>query len=226
MSARRRSPAGSAVRALVPSLLALAVASLPQPASAAPNEPSRRGATPLPDTLEDGGRGDGVYGRFDGPFGVAAGLGVELAPASGAFRPTAHGTLRFYQSVGLELDFAQAVTTSDPLERSLAASLGLSPLFLVRWSGDHEWGHAFWDLALDSLAVSGGVVLAEPRSGSFGDTVAFRLGLGAGLPLLGRANGPWLRFGGRIDAGTNPNVVGAFFAQLEWQWIPRAHSGD
>lgn len=181
---------------------------------------------PLPDTLEGGGRGDGVYGRLDGPFALALGASLEAAPASGALRPGAVGTLRFFQTAGLGLGYSQAVMTEDPLERSLGVSLLLEPLFLLRWSRDGQWGHAFWDLLVDSVSLSGGLLLAEPRDGTLGDAAAFRGGLGLGVPLLARASGPWLRVGGLLDVGLEPEVVGTLQVRLEWQWVLRARAHD
>jgi hypothetical protein len=185
-----------------------------------------RGTDSLTDSLEGAGPGDGVYGRFDGPLSLAIGGGIEAAPNSSAVRPAAAGTLRFYQSVGLLVGYTQAVMDEDPLERALAASFLLEPLFLVRWSADRQSGYAFWDLLLDSISASGGLLLAESRAGSFGDTVAFRAGLGAGLPLMARASGPWLRFGGQMDAGLEANVVGTLSVRLEWQWVLRSRPHD
>lgn len=183
-------------------------------------------ADPLPDTLEGGGHGDGVYGRFDGPFALALGASLEAAPTSGALRPGAAGALRFYQTAGIGVGYSQAVMTEDPLERSLGVSFLLEPLFLVRWSRDGQWGRAFWDLLVDSLSLSGGVLLAEPRGGTFGDAAAFRGGLGLGLPLLARASGPWLRLGGQLDVGLEPDVVGTLQVRLEWQWVLRTRPHD
>lgn|GEM_PF-952955 len=181
---------------------------------------------PLPDSLEGDGHGDGVYGRFDGPLALSLGVGLEAVPTPGVVRPTAALSGRFYQSVGLNLALAQAVTSTDPLERSLAASLLVEPVFLLRWSGDHEWGHAFWDLALDSISVSAGAFCAQPRAGNFCESAGFRLGLGAGLPLLAKAGGPWLRLGGRLDTGLGADLVGAFWANLEWQWFVLGRASD
>lgn len=205
--------AGCAILAALSSFLT------PRPAGAAPTRWPGHGAPPLTDSLEGGGRGDGVYGRFDGPFAVSLGAGVDADLGVGVARPSALAALRFYQSIGLTVNFAQAVDDGDPLERTLAVSALLEPLFLVRWSGDHEWGRPLWDLIFDSISVTTGAVFAEPRAGSFGDEVAFRLGLGAGVPLLARASGPWLRLGARMDAGLSPNVSGGIFAHLEWQWV-------
>jgi hypothetical protein len=191
----------------------------------APGAPAA-GPRPLPDALERGGRGDGVYGRFDGSWALAVGAGLEATPASGTVRPNVHASLRFYQTVGLSLAFAQAVASGDPLERSVAPTAIIEPLFLLRWSGDHEWGRAFWDLAFDSISLAAGAVIAERRGGSFGDTTGFRLGVGAGLPLLAKADGLWLRLGGRMDTGQGAGVVGAFWANLEWQWFVPAGAHD
>jgi len=187
------------------------------PALAEDARPAAKTRPAMPDALDRGGRGDAVYGRFDGPLALSLGAGLEVAGASGVARPAALASLRFYQTVGLAVGFAQAVAESDPLERSLATCVVVEPLFLLRWSADREWGRAFWDLTLDSLSLSLGAVIAEPRAGSFGDAAGFRLGLGAGLPLLGRANGPWLRLGGRMDTGLGESVEGSFHASLEWQ---------
>jgi hypothetical protein len=181
---------------------------------------------PLSDSLEGGGHGDGVYGRFDGPVALSLGAGLEAVPTPGVVRPTALVGARFYQSVGLALSLAQSVTSTDPLERSLAASFLVEPVFLLRWSGDHEWGRAFWDLALDSISLSAGAFCAQPRAGNFCDGTGFRLGLGAGVPLLAKAGGPWLRLGGRLDTGLGTDLVGAFWANLEWQWFLLGRSSD
>lgn len=178
----------------------------------------------LTDSLEGGGPGDGVYGRFDGPFALGIGGGIEAAPSSSAVRPAVAGTLRFYQSVGLLIGYTQAVMEEDPLERALATSFLVEPLFLIRWSGDRQSGYAFWDLLLDSISASGGLLLAQSRGGSFGDAAAFRAGLGAGIPLLARASGPWLRFGAQMDAGLEANVVGTLSVRLEWQWVLRSRA--
>lgn len=173
----------------------------------------------MSDALDRGGRGDGVYGRFAGHWALSVGAGLEATPVSGTARPSALASLRFYQTAGLSLALAQAVDDGDPLERTLSPTVVIEPLFLLRWSGDHEYGRAFWDLTLDSISLSVGAVIAEPRGGTFGDAAGLRLGLGAGLPLLAKASGPWLRLGGRMDSGLSASVVGAFWANLEWQWF-------
>lgn len=192
----------------------------------APAHAEGHGTESLGDSLEGSGRGDGVYGRFDGPLSLGIGAGIEAAPSSSTVRPSVAGTLRFYQSAGLLVGYTQAVMAEDPLERALGVSFLLEPLFLVRWSADRQSGYAFWDLLLDSLSVSGGLLLAESRGGTFGDTAAFRAGLGAGLPLMARASGPWLRFGGQMDVGLEANVVGTLWARLEWQWVLRSRAQD
>jgi hypothetical protein len=157
---------------------------------------------------------------------LSLGAGIEAVPTPGVVRPSALGTLRFYQSVGLSLSLSQSVTSSDPMERTVAASLLVEPVFLLRWSGDHEWGRAFWDLSFDSISLSAGAVCAEPRAGNFCDAAGLRLGLGLGLPLLAKASGPWVRLGGRLDTGQGPDVVGAFWANLEWQWFVLGRGSD
>jgi len=214
------------VKRLLEALFALGLLSGAGVAHAEETDTTAHGPEPLSDALERGGNGDGVYGRFDADFGLSVGAGFEAAPAAGVVRPGAMATLRFYQSAGLNVAFVQAVAEGDPLERSLSPTLVIEPLFLLRWSNDDEWGRAFWDLAFDSLSVSLGAVIAEPRGGTFGDAAGFRLGLGAGLPLLAKAGGPWLRLGGRMDTGVAADVVGSFWANLEWQWFLGGGASD
>jgi hypothetical protein len=225
-SPRQHPSAGARVIRLLQGVLALGLFSSAAAAHATETAKTTHGPESLPDALEQGGHGDGVYGRFDAYWALSVGAGFEAAPAAGVVRPVGLSTLRFYQSVGLSVAFAQAVAESDPLERSLSPTLLIEPLFLLRWSKDDEWGRAFWDLAFDSLSLSVGAVIAETRGGTFGDAAGFRLGLGAGLPLLAKAGGPWLRLGGRMDTGVAADIVGSFWANLEWQWFLPSSASD
>ena len=164
---------------------------------------------------EGGGRGDGVYGCFDGEFSLSGGVGVEADLRSDVLRPLVQATLRFYQAIGITTGFSQSVESTDPLERSLRAGIVIEPLFLLRWPNDDETGRALFDLTLDSIGLNAAVVFVEPKSGAFADVVAFDLGLGAGVPLQGTAPGLWLRTRGDVRLS---DADPTFLLQLALEW--------
>lgn len=165
---------------------------------------------------EVGPSGDGVYGRFLGDMAWSLGLGGELDFSSTSLRPQVRGALRFYQAVGVYAHFTQAVQTDDPWERGVSAGLLIEPLFLLRWPDNKQTGRALLDLTIDSLSLSVGATVIEPRSGNFADKAVFDLGLGFGVPLLGRANGLWLRPRGVLRLlDDTPQFV--LQLGLEWQ---------
>jgi hypothetical protein len=165
---------------LLASALALAGA---RPALA--EEPTRPHA-PLPGS-------DGVYGRMEGLLALAADVGAEVEDGEprGSLRVSAH----YLWIAGAYARYSDAFGGAQH-RPSRVASLGvdLRPLFLPRFSQDWERGPALLDLGLDSLSLSAGAYFAEPRERSFGDERGFELGAGFGLPLAGRAEGPWLDF--------------------------------
>lgn len=171
---------------------------------------------------ERDGRGDGVYGRFDGEFSLSGGVGVEADLRNEVLRPLAQATLRFYQAIGVTTGFSQSVESTDPLERSLRAGIVVEPLFLLRWPNDDETGKALLDLTLDSVGLNAAVVFIEPKSGAFADVVAFDLGLGAGVPLQGKAPGLWLRTRGDVRLS---DADPTFLLQLALEWQGFFESG-
>lgn len=175
----------------------------------------------------DAARGDGVYGRLDGDFSLSLGLGVEADATRSRARPSAGATLRYYQAIGILLHYSQGVPDGDPLERRLVAGFLLEPLFLLRWPEFRHSGRAFPDLFLDSFGLHVGTALLEPRGADFAKEVRLTVGAGFGIPLTGRAPGPFIR--ARYDLellGVEP--VHNFLINLEWQlfwespWLKRS----
>lgn len=170
------------------------------------------------------GGGDGVYGRFDGDFSLRVGLGGEWDAQAAALRPLARLDWVGYQTLGLYLLYRQSVMKSDEALNIASVGISLSPLFLFRWSKALESGHAYGDLLLDSLTLSVGAALGTPRRGSFAEASGLELGLELGLPILPRADGPWLRVrgnlaSGRDNLGFEQSWGGGVMLWLDWQFF-------
>jgi hypothetical protein len=142
---------------------------------------------------------DGVYGRLDGDIGLAVeagvseALGEDVAGESIAVR----GGVFFLQTVGVTVQYNDALGIDAlPLQRSVAGSVELRPLFLGRWAQNMEQGPAHLDLLIDSLGIGMGVFGAWPRDG--GTTHGMELSLGVLLPLLPRASTPFIAFRGAL----------------------------
>lgn len=166
---------------------ALALASAPARADEPP-PPSRYTTAKLDGEVsagDDRHHHDGVYGRFDGDLFLSLGAGAELGAGT-----RAGGVVRalWYQTVGLNLGFAQAVSDAE-LERVVFAAAELRPLFLPRWSLDLEGASPLLDLTLDSLSLGAGLCFGSEDDSS---RAAFELSLGLGVPLFLRARGLWL----------------------------------
>jgi len=180
--------------------------------------------TTVEDPVGTKGSGDGVYGRFDGDFSLRLGVGGEWDAQAASVRPLARLDWVGYQTMGVYVLYRQGVMKSD--EAFSVASLGvtLSPLFLFRWSKALESGRAYGDLLLDSLTLSVGAALGTPSSGSFAEASGVELGLELGLPLLPRADGPWLRVrgnlaSGRDNLGFEQDWGGGVMLWLDWQFF-------
>jgi hypothetical protein len=134
---------------------------------------------------------DGVYGRLDGSLalGFAAGAELEAGEPRGALRISAH----YLWTAGVYARYSDAFGGADSRpERVLSFGVDLRPLFLPRFALDLEQGPALLDLAFDSLSLTAGAYLAEPRAAAFADARGFETGIGLGLPLMAHTKGPWL----------------------------------
>lgn len=198
-------------RALALTLGALAFATSPAHAETAfgPTHGTvERIDSPEPGRVE----GDGVYGRFNGDLSLQIGGGLESDFVKPTFRPLLIGDISVYQTIGLYGAFRESVASSDPWQRALSTGLVLSPLFLVRWPRAWESGAATWDLAVDSLSIVGGVSFVQESAKPLFDSPRAELGLQVGVPLLGRANGLFLRARGQVTSGEQ-------WAPAAWLWI-------
>lgn len=139
------------------------------------------------------GRGDGVHGRLRGDMSLRGSLGAEFSLTSQNLRPLMVAEWVGYQTLGVYAGYREAVQEDDALSRSLSAGLTFSPLFLWRFSRATQTGRPFWDLLVDSLGLTGGFLLQQPRGAAFASSVGAELGGTLALPLMGRANGLWLR---------------------------------
>jgi hypothetical protein len=164
---------------------------------------------------------DGVYGRFDGNTDLSLKLGGVLSQAElwGSVGVSAH----YYSLLGVSADYASGLAADSTDLESLSLGVELRPLFLPRWALDAEHGPAWLDLTLDSLAVGFGAYWADPGEG-FGEARGVWLSLGMGVPLLGRADGPWLelretrRFPDR-DASGAADAHNAVYVYFGWHYF-------
>jgi len=162
---------------------------------------------------------DGAYGRFDGDLDLGVGLGAELgaAPARAAPRLTAH----HFGTAGVALGYADPLGAGPPSGRTLTLAADLRPLFIPRWSNGLARGPATLDLTLDALSLGLGPYFATGGSGPLGRERGLELSLGLGLPLVGRASGPWFEARGALQWGDgardpSPPARGAVVLLLTW----------
>jgi hypothetical protein len=210
-------------------LTAIVVAS-PRPASAeaagAPRwDPGHRTTSRLADEARASSTpstGDGVYGRFDGLFDLGLHAGAEIGDgAAGAVRASIH----YFSMAGVYVGYADTLGNPEPRSRrSLSFGVDLRPAFVPRWSKDMEAGPSVLDLSIDSISLGLGVYLREPVGAPFGDRRGLELSLGAGLPLAGRADGPWLGARGNLRWDDPASAAGeparaTLLATLGWHWM-------
>jgi hypothetical protein len=142
--------------------------------------------------------GDGTYGRFDGDLDLGFGLGTLVDVDHGEAGIAARASAHWFYMAGGYLSYADGLGGGlDPLRR-IGLGIDFRPLFLPRWTQDWERGPAILDLTLDSLSLGLGASFDQPNGGSFGDRYAFEASLGFGVPLTGRAPGPWLEARGLL----------------------------
>jgi hypothetical protein len=162
---------------------------------------------------------DGVYGRFDGDLEIALSLGGEWDFDPDRTRAAAGLGLYYYSTAGLAFRYRDAFgdrapatpRAADPVERVLSMGIELKPLFLPRWVLDLERGPALLDLTLDSLTLGLFAFFQEESNGGLSERYGFEAGLGFGVPLLGRADGPWIETRGALrfadDGSRHPSVL-------------------
>ena len=149
---------------------------------------------------------DRSYGRFDGDLALAGELALvasEDGPALGV-----RATASYLTMAGAYAEYDEGLDRQgESMARRLSGGIELRPLFLARFVGDLETGAPLFDLWLDSLGFGLGTFITWHPAMACAENCQ-RQGLEfAGrmaLPLLARANGPFvaLRGGARFEMGT------------------------
>ncbi len=150
---------------------------------------------------------DGVYGRLDGDVTLTAGLGAELGAGT---RAAALVRGLFYHSAGLVLGYSDSLGRSLDPERTFFGGVELRPLFLPRWALDLEFNEALLDLTLDSLSLGAGAYASG--GGPSGSRGGVEFSMGMGIPLLARAQGPWLEARGFLRPALDEGQAGVLIA--------------
>ena|SRR5688572_12993776 len=132
---------------------------------------------------------DGVYGRLGGNTDASLKLGGLLSHSrlSASVGASAH----YYSLLGITGDYSESLSEAAVPQRSFSVGSELRPLFLPRWLLGKQTGPAWLDLTLDSICVGLGAYfsqVAEPDD----DARGVWMSMGVGLPVIGRASGPWL----------------------------------
>jgi hypothetical protein len=165
---------------------------------------------------------DGAYGRFDGDLNLSLAAGATVGPGGPSAAVIARAI--FFESAGIYGAYTDAIGRAQaPLPRTLAAGVTLRPLFIPRWALDLEHGPAILDLTLDAIGFDFGLIWPAGSDGSFTERPGMEAALGTEVPLLGRANGPFVgvrgalrwrasELAGRADAPLQP----ALFLTLAW----------
>ena len=176
---------------------------------------------------------DGAYGRFDGDLDLSLSAGGALV--RGASRIALTGRGFYLGTTGIYVGYDEAFTsTTDSPPRSLAFGLGLRPFFLPRWGNDLDRGPAVLDLTLDSITFDVGVLLSANERRRFEERPGIEMALGAEVPILGEASGPWIGVRGALrwraselaGDGASPPLAPVIFLTLGWHFIVNAHIVD
>ncbi len=179
------------------------------------------------------GARDSTYGRVEGDFTLAFGLGATLTPRGGSgaidFRA------RYLDTAGVYVSYDEGFGGPAEPTRVLTTGIELRPNFLSRWLTDSELGIPYLDLFIDSFALELGAAIVQPKMGDFGDRIGLQAGLGLEFPILPRASGPWIGFHGGIrfsDKGLSrelqtPLEQSAYLTiTIAWHQVVRAHAVD
>jgi hypothetical protein len=160
---------------------------------------------------------DGVYGRLRGDTDASLKLGglishSQLAASLGA---SAH----YYSLVGVTGDYSESLEAEATQLRSFSVGTELRPLFLPRWLLGKESGPAWLDLTLDSICLGFGAYFTQVAA-PYDDTRGVWMSLGLGVPVLGRASGPWIEVRQLRrwpdHAANSPEAHNALLLYLSW----------
>lgn len=163
---------------------------------------------------------DGVYGRLGGNTDASLKLGGLLSHSrlSASVGASAH----YYSLVGVTGDYSESLAEDALQQRSFSVGSELRPLFLPRWLLGKQRGPAWLDLTLDSICVGFGAYFAQVAAPGE-DTRGVWLSTGAGVPVFGRASGPWLELRALRrwpDPGAESvDAHNALFLYLSWHQL-------
>lgn len=151
---------------------------------------------------------DGLYGRFEGDLELRVHAGAAFAAGGPAL--AASVAALYLSSAGVYLHYTDALGSDAPrVTRSLSGGVHLQPFFLARYAFDAERGPAFLDLLVDSLALELGALWSAPRQSPWDEHPGLEVALGAALPFLPRATGPFLGVRGALRWRPADFVAGA-----------------
>lgn len=166
---------------------------------------------------------DGIYGRFDGDITLSPNAGMEYS--RGNALPSIGLRSSYLSTLGISMNHADSklLIGSSSMNQSITnLDLELRPLFLIRWSESLEVGPPVLDLTLDSLVLGIGAFWdhdrrrAQLRRGTAVST-------GIGVPLIGRAKGPWLNATVALRFAEGPGFSApldvAYIVSLSWAFI-------
>lgn len=132
---------------------------------------------------------DGVYGRLGGNTDASFKLGGLISHSR--LSASVGASVHYYSLLGITGDYSESLADDALQLRSFSVGSELRPLFLPRWLLGKQSGPAWLDLALDSICVGFGAYFGQVAAPGE-DTRGVWMSLGLGLPVIGRASGPWL----------------------------------
>jgi hypothetical protein len=179
---------------------------------------------------------DGSYGRLEGDVTLAGGLGAVLA-ARGV-RAEAELRVRYLESIGVFGTYEDGKTFASPAEPGRVVAVGVEarPMFLYRWLTGNESLRPRMDLAADSIALELAATWSQPEGQGFASLPGIQVSIGLEVPLLARADGPWVGLHGGVrwsDVALASGVLqtaddrAAFVAfTLAWHQVVLTHAVD
>jgi hypothetical protein len=169
---------------------------------------------------------DGVYGRLGGNTDASLKLGglISHSRLSASVGASAH----YYSLLGITGDYSESLTEDALQRRSFSVGSELRPLFLPRWLLGKQRGPAWLDLTLDSICLGLGAYFSEVAAPG-ADTRGVWMSLGMGVPVIGRASGPWLELRALRrwpDAGAErAEAHNALLLYLSWHQLVQLGGG-
>lgn len=169
---------------------------------------------------------DGVYGRLGGNTDASLKLGglISQSRVAASVGASAH----YYSLLGITGDYSESLAEDAVQRRSFSVGSELRPLFLPRWLLGKQSGPAWLDLTLDSVCVGFGAYFGKVAAPAE-DTRGVWLSFGAGLPVIGRASGPWLELRALRRwpdlAAERAEAHNALFLYLSWHQLVQLGSG-